>query len=59
LFRREVFPELLALTGDEGGRQVVRKDPARVARVLLPAEAAPPDLDTPEDYERYLERMII
>lgn len=58
LFSRSVFPELLALTGDEGGRQVVRKDPGRVARVVLPAESAPPDLDTPEDYERYLRRKV-
>lgn len=57
LFHRSVFPELLTLTGDEGGRQVVRKDPGRVARVLLPADGAPPDLDTPEDYERYLQRI--
>lgn len=59
LFRRSVFPELLELTGDEGGRQVVRKDPGRVTRVLLPGDAAPPDLDTPEDYERYLRRIDI
>jgi molybdenum cofactor cytidylyltransferase len=59
LFRRSVFPELLALTGDEGGRQVVRKDPSRVARVLLSTGTAPPDLDTREDYERYLRHSDI
>lgn len=54
LFRREVFPELLALTGDEGARSVVRPNPARVAKVPLPAGAMPLDIDTPEDYERYM-----
>jgi molybdenum cofactor cytidylyltransferase len=56
LFKREVFSELMATTGDEGGRSVVRRDPSRVARVMLPAEAMPPDIDTPEDYNRYLAR---
>jgi molybdenum cofactor cytidylyltransferase len=56
LFGREMFPELLALSGDEGGRKVVRTDPARVARVVIPTEDMPPDIDTPEDYERYMNR---
>jgi len=56
LFGREMFPELLALSGDEGGRRVVRTDPARVARVVFPTEDMPPDIDTPEDYERYMNR---
>ena len=57
LFRREVFPELLASTGDEGGRPVVRRDPRRVARVVLPGGAMPPDIDTPEDYNQYLSKV--
>jgi len=56
LFRRDIFPELLALTGDEGGRQVVRKDPSRVARVPFPTDMMPPDLDTLEDYERMMRK---
>ncbi len=54
IFRREVFPELLALTGDEGGRSVIRRDPTRVARVPLARHLMPIDIDTPEDYERVL-----
>jgi molybdenum cofactor cytidylyltransferase len=51
LFDRRVFPELFALSGDVGGRSVVRADPARVAEVAFD-EDPPPDLDTPEAYRR-------
>jgi molybdenum cofactor cytidylyltransferase len=53
LFARAVFPELLALTGDRGARHVVDRDSARVALVDV-ARPMPPDLDTAEDYERFL-----
>lgn len=48
LFDRAVFAELLALDGDAGARDVIRRDPARVAVVEL---GAPPplDVDTPAD----------
>jgi len=47
LFGRALFPELLSLTGDEGGRQVVRRHWGQAVQV-----EAPPllDLDTPADY---------
>lgn len=51
LFGSAVFSELRALSGDRGARAVVEKDPARVALVPLDL-TVPPDLDTPEDYER-------
>ena len=51
LFAASVFPELLALTGDEGARGVIARDPARVALAHFDLPM-PPDLDTPEDYER-------
>lgn len=51
LFDRSVFPELLAIAGDEGARSVVERDPARVA--LVPFDIPmPADIDTPEDYRR-------
>jgi molybdenum cofactor cytidylyltransferase len=50
LFRRVLFPELLQLRGDTGGRMLVRHYPAQVARVPLPAASRPSDIDTPEDY---------
>ncbi len=51
LFAASVFPELLALTGDHGARAVVDTDASRVTLVDFDI-AMPPDLDTPEDYER-------
>ncbi len=51
LFAASVFTELLALTGDEGARGVITRDPARVALAHFDLPM-PPDLDTPEDYDR-------
>ncbi|PWU20158.1 MAG: nucleotidyltransferase family protein [Candidatus Rokuibacteriota bacterium] len=53
LFSRSVFPELLEVRGDQGARAVVERDPDRVALVEFDF-SMPPDLDTPEDYERLL-----
>ena len=48
LFLCEHFPTLAHLTGEEGARELLNGDPARVASVELPALAV--DLDTPEDF---------
>ncbi|WAH37757.1 nucleotidyltransferase family protein [Alicyclobacillus dauci] len=56
LFDEELYPELLACTGDEGGRRVVRKYQAH--RVVVDVDrAAPPDIDTRDDYEALLSRL--
>jgi molybdenum cofactor cytidylyltransferase len=49
-----VFDELLALRGDVGARQVIARDPARVA-VAEMAWDAPMDVDTPGDLARLTE----
>jgi molybdenum cofactor cytidylyltransferase len=54
LFAREIFPELLPLTGDVGGRQLIAKHPEMAAGVPFREGQRPPDLDTPEDYEAFL-----
>ncbi|MFN8123272.1 MAG: nucleotidyltransferase family protein [Thermoleophilia bacterium] len=46
LLRRELFPELAALTGDTGARAILGRVP--VLDVPVPGPA-PPDVDTPED----------
>lgn len=51
LFKREIFPELLRLTGDQGARPIIQKEPARVEWVELDLPM-PPDVDTPADYEK-------
>lgn len=54
LFPRTYFPELVALTGDVGGRDVIRRHPEAVVEVMMPDPAAGQDVDTWEDYETAL-----
>ena len=51
LFAREVWPELLALEGDSGGKAIIEKSPARVHRVKFDFPV-PDDVDTLEDLKR-------
>jgi molybdenum cofactor cytidylyltransferase len=51
LFKREIFPELLRLAGDQGARPIIQREPARVEWVDLDLPM-PPDVDTPDDYEK-------
>lgn len=53
LLDRAVWPEVRALRGDTGARPLLRRDPGRVAAVPFDRDA-PPDVDTPEAYERLL-----
>jgi molybdenum cofactor cytidylyltransferase len=46
LFDAALFPELAAVRGDQGARDVIARDPARVALVLL-ALSPPLDVDEP------------
>ena len=52
LFRRVLFPELLRITGDRGGRSLLDKYRDKTALVEWGDELAFMDLDVPEDYER-------
>lgn len=51
IFDRSLFPELVALTGDEGARSVIRTHGAESIR--LPGRRALIDLDTPEDWAEW------
>ena len=52
LFSAALLPELVRLQGDRGARAVLEAHPT----VLLPVDApAPPDIDTPGDYDRLRE----
>ncbi|MCE2861121.1 MAG: hypothetical protein RIR76_1475 [Verrucomicrobiota bacterium] len=51
LFSRGHFAALTALTGEEGARDLLNADPARVAAVDLPELAR--DLDTPADLKDF------
>jgi molybdenum cofactor cytidylyltransferase len=48
---RELWPELLALTGDTGARAVLSRHADRLLEIEVEG-SPPPDIDTDEDYER-------
>ena len=50
IFPREFWPALTRVTGDEGGRSVLRDHRGRVRVIPLPGAMALLDLDTPEDW---------
>lgn len=52
-FPPDLRADLLALTGDQGAREVVQRHKARLLGVALPDQHATTDLDTPEDWARW------
>jgi molybdenum cofactor cytidylyltransferase len=52
LFDRALFPKLLAVAGDQGGREVIASLRNQVEGVLVDQAAVFVDLDTQQDYER-------
>lgn len=50
IFPRDLWPALTQVTGDEGGRSVLRQNQGRVRVIPLPGPMAILDLDTPEDW---------
>lgn len=53
LFPARDFAALSALSGDRGGRELLKAEAARVRLVALPGDHALTDLDTPEDWTRW------
>ena len=47
LFSSQLFPELIALAGDKGARDIIREHPENVTRISLKSAAF--DIDTPGD----------
>jgi len=54
LIGRNLFPELLELTGDTGARPLLRRHADRIRFVDVRDFRRPDDIDTSEDYERLL-----
>ena len=50
IFPRDLWLDLATLTGDEGGRSVLRQNQSRVRVIPLPGPMAILDLDTPADW---------
>ncbi|MGH7629939.1 MAG: nucleotidyltransferase family protein [Gemmatimonadales bacterium] len=56
LYSRSLFGELLAMTGEGAGRDVVRRHRSEATIVSWPASALS-DLDRPQDYERVRKQL--
>ena len=57
LFARSLFPELLNVTGDQGGREVLRRHASEIESVQVADGEAAQDLDTWQEYQALLERL--
>jgi len=55
LFGRELFDELRTITGDQGGREVIRRHQDEVVLVPAASPQVPLDVDTEEAYARLLD----
>jgi molybdenum cofactor cytidylyltransferase len=56
LFSSLVYGEILAAPLDQGAKVVVRKDPTRVRVIECDDPGILADIDTPEEYARYINR---
>jgi molybdenum cofactor cytidylyltransferase len=56
LFSRALFPELLQITGDQGGRELLARHQAEVVMVDLNLES-PIDIDTRDDYFQLIRKL--
>ncbi|MBD3765559.1 MAG: NTP transferase domain-containing protein, partial [Rhodobacterales bacterium] len=53
VFPADLIPDLARVTGDEGGRSVLRAEAHRVRLLPLPGDRAVLDLDTPQDWAAF------
>ena len=56
LFDRKYFPDLMAISGDIGARNVIARHAQLVCEVEADDDAPMIDLDTPDDVQRFRER---
>ncbi|HEY7348941.1 MAG TPA: molybdenum cofactor cytidylyltransferase [Ktedonobacterales bacterium] len=57
LFARALFPELLSVTGDQGGREILQQHAQEIEPVYIADADAAQDLDTWQDYQALLKRL--
>lgn len=54
LFDRRLWPELMKVEGDEGGKQIMaRTSPEEIGRIEVAEPGVLIDIDTPDEYEKY------
>ncbi len=56
-FGKQYFAELMRLTGDSGGRPVLRAHQEAVQRLSLDDPGIVADIDTPDELERYQQQL--
>lgn len=52
IFRKNIFPQIMHITGDSGARHIIRSNPERVLEIDIKNPYFFIDVDTPEDLER-------
>jgi molybdenum cofactor cytidylyltransferase len=57
LFARFLFPELLGVSGDQGGREILQRHAADIEPVHIAEADAAQDLDTWQEYQALLKRL--
>ena len=58
VFGRDFYPQLAALTGDAGGRQILGQHARAILHVPFEDDwLGALDLDRPQDYEKALEKL--
>jgi molybdenum cofactor cytidylyltransferase len=57
LFARALFPELLGVSGDQGGREILQRHAADIEAVQIAEADAAQDLDTWQEYQTLLKRL--
>jgi molybdenum cofactor cytidylyltransferase len=58
LFSSQYRQEVLKLKGDVGGRQILADHPEDILGVEMDTDDVLQDIDTPEDYRKYLKRKL-
>jgi molybdenum cofactor cytidylyltransferase len=57
LFARAIFPELLRVTGDQGGREILQRHAQEIEPVHIATTDAAQDVDTWQEYQTLLKRL--
>ncbi len=52
IFPALLFPELMKVTGDQGGRELLKHHPDKVVEIEMGGDYDDSDVDSPEDFER-------
>jgi molybdenum cofactor cytidylyltransferase len=57
LFRADLAPEVLTLSGEIGLRELMQRHPEEILHVPVTSDTVVRDMDTPEEYQRELGRL--